>query len=222
MHNQLVAAVQAGLEAAKSYAGAKSFPYQVPSGVAYWRSLMRSVQSLWKTSVRIAATKAPTWHEIDELFPKICGKYSLSKKSRNWYMRRHLTRFIHVLLLPLATVQQMDLKDWRLVWAMGRGPRDALTALGLDKDKYEDALNLKNHLQTKIKAAYSTHDFICFICLACKFIQTRLKLFRTRLRAQRKKNKKTGIFKQPDGRYYAQLSQWREALRGHMSCLIYF
>ena len=174
-----------GLKEARAYKGPKSFPYQVPGGHTFWRSLMSHTAKLWLFAQKAVRMKEPRWRKIEDIFPATCGLYSYDHNSKCSYMRRHTTRWVQLFLKPTCALLQ---EDWDLaVCGMGSGPAIAIPLVGAEL--LDDALRLCSTLTRLHRSIYRLHDLCVFLCLCGKFIESKLLQLRN-ARAQKKRNKR--------------------------------
>ena len=62
-----------GLKEAMAYKGPKSFPYQVPGGHTFWKSLMPHTTKLWLFAQKAVRLKMPRWRVLENIFPASSG-----------------------------------------------------------------------------------------------------------------------------------------------------
>ena len=177
--------VRMGLNEARECKGPKSFPYQVPGGDKFWKSLMPHTAKLWLFARKVVRLKEPRWRKIEDIFRASCGLYSYDRNSKCKYMRRHTTRWVQLYLKPTCALLQAD---WDLaVCGMGSGAAKGI--LLVRSELLDDALHLCSTLGRLHRSIYGLHDLTVFLCLCANFIESKLRKLRI-MRAQKKKKKR--------------------------------
>ncbi|CAK0839690.1 unnamed protein product [Prorocentrum cordatum] len=162
-------ALAQGLARARAFDGAKSFPYAwLKDGDVCWKQLMTCTASLWKFAGDVVDGTRRTRSEVDSLFPARCGPHSFyktkKKASRCCYMRRHLTRFITILVFGFRA--PLSPACWTMACSgMGSGPKVASELSGCCDD-FAGAGEYCHHLQKQHGKKQRSH---CMI-LQCSFV----------------------------------------------------
>ena len=114
------------LAAGRSYGGRQGFPYRwLPSGTEVAESLGPYLGTLYDACAGIAALRIPSFSAIDSMLPQELGRYSMTRRSKCAYLRRHLARWMTRWLYPRGVP---DAADWDLCLnGMGRAPRVTTT-----------------------------------------------------------------------------------------------
>ena len=84
------------------------------------------------------------------------------------------------------------------VTGMGSGPKAAAKTCGLDKNSFQEALQLCDKIQRHCDSFFNMHDLVVFLCLTAKLLKKALQSdVQRRTKKNKKKKNKQNTAKQP-------------------------